>query len=73
MAKGGSTKIINCMTPWAEVLGRCLINHIVKMLHFFKNLHINSEAWFRQTKCMVMMTKEGITKIVNVLTPGLGL
>ena len=27
---------------------------------------------FRQTKCMVIMTKEGSTKIINVMTPRAG-
>ena len=35
---------------------------------------INSGAWLRKTKFMyiVMMTKEGSTKIVNFMTPGAG-
>ena len=44
----------------------------VKLMYFFKNLLLNSGAWFRQTKCIVMMTKEGSTKIVNFMTPGAG-
>ena len=31
-----------------------------------------SGAWFRQIEYMVMMTKEGVTKIVNYMTPGAG-
>ena len=48
----------------------------VKLMYFFKNLLLcfkdlllYSGAWFRQTKCIVMMTKEGPTKIVNFMTP----
>ena len=38
MTKGGSTKIVNFMTPGAGVLvlGPGHISHIVKMLNFFK-------------------------------------
>ena len=63
MTKEGSTKIVNFMTPGAGdlVLGRCHISHIVKMHYFFKNL-LYSLAWIRQTKDIVMMTKEGSTK-----------
>ena len=41
-------------------------------MYFLKNLLLYSGAWFRQTKCIVMMTKEGSTKIVNFMTPGAG-
>ena len=43
----------------------------VKLLYFFKNL-LYSGAWSIQTKYIVMMTKEGSTKIVNLMTPGAG-
>ena len=34
MTKEASTKIVNFITPWAEVLvqGRCHLSHIVKIL-----------------------------------------
>ena len=41
-------------------------------MYFFKNLLLYSGAWFRQTKCIVMMTKEGSIKIINFMTPGAG-
>ena len=41
-------------------------------MYFLKNLLLYSGAWFKQTKCIVMMTKEGYTKIVNFMTPGAG-
>ena len=44
----------------------------VKLIYFFKNLLLYSGARFRQTKCIVMMTREGSTKIVNFMTPGAG-
>ena len=71
--KEGSTKIVNFMIPWAGVfvLGCGHISHIVKMHYFFKNL-LYSQAMIRQTKYIVMMTKEGSTKIVNFMTPGAG-
>ena len=37
-------------------------------MNFLKNL-LYSGAWFRQTKYIVVMTKEGSTKIVNFNTP----
>ena len=74
MTKEGSTKIVYFMTPRAgvHVLGRGHISHLVKMHYFFKNLLFNSQALIRQTKYVVMMTKEGSTKIVNFMTPGAG-
>ena len=68
-----STKIVNFITPGAGdlVLGRDHINHRVKMHYFFNN-HLYSRALIRQTKYVVMMTKEGYTKIVNLMTPGAG-
>ena len=41
-------------------------------MYFFKNLLLYSGAWFRQTKCIVMMTKEGSTKIITFMNPGAG-
>ena len=41
-------------------------------MYFLKNLLLHSGAWFRQTKCIVMMTKERSTKIVNFMTRGAG-
>ena len=74
MTKEGSTKIINSMTPGAEVLvlGHGHISHIVKMHFFFKNVLLYSQAWIRQTKYVIMMTKEGSTKIVDFMTPRAG-
>ena len=62
--KEGSTKIVNFMTPSAGVLGLGCdhISHIVKMHYSLKNL-LYSQAWIRQTKYIVMMTKKGSTKI----------
>ena len=37
-----------------------------------KNLLLYSGAWFRQNKCIVIMTKEESTKIENFMTPGHG-
>ena len=44
----------------------------VKLMYFFKNLLLYSQALNRQTKYVVMMTKEGSTKIVNFMIPGVG-
>ena len=66
------TEIFDIMTTGAGVLvlGHGHISHIVKMHYFFKNLLLNSQAQIRQTKYVVMITKEGSTKIVNFMTPG---
>ena len=41
-------------------------------MYFLKNHLLYSGAWFRQTKCIVMMTQEGSTKIVKFMTPRAG-
>ena len=41
-------------------------------MYFLKKLLLYSGAWFRQTKCIVMITKVGSTKIVNFMTPRAG-
>ena len=66
MTKEGATKIVNFMTPGLGVLvlGRGHISHIVKLYYFFKNILLYSQAQIRQTKYIVMMPKEGRTKIV---------
>ena len=73
MSKEGSTNIVNFMTPGAGVLvlGCSHINHIVKLNYFFKNRLLYPQAQIKQTKCIVM-TKEGCTKIVNFMTPWVG-
>ena len=42
------------------------------MHYFSENLLVYSQAWIRQTKYIVMMTKEGYTQICNLMTPGAG-
>ena len=72
MTKEGSTKIVNFMTPRTGVLvlGHGQISHIVKNALFLKNLILYSQAQNRQTKFMIVMTEEWVTKIVNFMTPG---
>ena len=79
MAKEGSTKIVNYTTPGAGVLvlERDHINYIVKIHYFFINILLYSillysQAYIRQTRYIVIMTKEGSTKFVNSMTPGAG-
>ena len=64
-----STKIVNFMTPGAGVLvlGRGHISHLMKIHYFFTNHLLYSEAQIRQTKYIVIMTKEGSTKIVTFM------
>ena len=44
----------------------------VKLMHFLKHLLLYYRAYFTQTKCIVMMTKEGSTKIMNFMKQGSG-
>ena len=62
MTKEGSTKIVNLKTSWAWVLvlGCGHLSHTVKMHYFFKkSFSLLSQELLRQTKYIVMMTKEG--------------
>ena len=74
MTKEGSNKIVNFITPGEGVLlqRRGHISHIIKMHYFFKNLLLYSQAFIRQIKYVVMMTIEESTRIVNFMTPGVG-
>ena len=65
-------EIVNFMTPSLPPRGGNFGVKNVKLMYFFKNLLLYPSAWFRQTKYIVMMTKEGSTKIVNFMTPGAG-
>ena len=62
------------MTPGAGVLTQGCGNtiHIVKIHYFFKKSYSLLRGMVGQTKCIVMMTKERSTKIVNFMTPGAG-
>ena len=53
MTKVGSTKIVNLITPGAEVLvlGHGHLSHLVKKHCFY------IEAYIRQTESIVIMTK----------------
>ena len=53
------------------MLRRGHISHNSETDYFFKNL-LYSQAKIRQTKYVVMMTKEKFTKIVNFMTHGAG-
>ena len=44
----------------------------VKLMYFFKNLLLYSQAYIRQTMYIIIMTKEGFTKIVTFMTLGGG-
>ena len=74
MTKEGSTQLVIFMTPGAGVLalGCGHISHIVKLHHSLQNLLLHSQAWIRQTSYLVIMTKEGSTKITNLMTLGTG-
>ena len=70
--KEGSTKILNFMTPGIGVplLRQGHISHTLKMDY---SLITSSLLPSRQTKYKVMTVKEGLPKIVNVMTPGAGI
>ena len=72
--KEESTLIVNLMTPRSGVLalGCGQISKIVKMHYSFKNHYLYSQAKIRQTQNIMMMNKEGSTKIVNFFTPRAG-
>ena len=58
------------MIDWIAFYGVSAITALsVKLMLLLKHLILYSGAWFRQTKYIVMMTKEGSTKIVNYITP----
>ena len=61
-------EIVNFMTP-PTPRGA---NFGVKLMFFLKSLLLYSQALIRHSKYVVMMTKEGSTKIVNFMTPGVG-
>ena len=65
----------NCKFPLGAeilVLGRGHISHMVKLHFIFNNLLLYTQAYIRQTKFVLVMTKEGFTKIVNFMFPGAG-
>ena len=74
MAKEGSSKIVDIMTPQGrDSCGRAWpYKSYSENALFLKNLLLYSQAWIRQTKYIVMMTKEGSTQIMNFMTPGAG-
>ena len=63
-------EIVNLMTPTQRGVNFGVKS--VKLMYFLNNLLLYSQKLIRQTKYVVMMTKEGSTKIVNFMTPGVG-
>ena len=70
MTNEGYTNIVNFMTPEAGifVLGRSHMSCNEKALFLF--FHLYTQAEIRQTRSMVMMTKEESTRTMNFITPG---
>ena len=60
-------EILN-LKPLPHPKGRSFWGKKCRIGVFLKNLLLYSGVWFRQTKCIVMMTKEGSTEIVNFMT-----
>ena len=72
MAKEGFTQVVNFMTPGAVVLVlRGDHSYMVKYYFLLKSFSVLfCTASIDQTKhYVVMMTKDGSTKIVNYMTP----
>ena len=69
ITKEGCTKIVKFMIPGADVLVVWLYRSYSEMHYFFKHFLLYSGIWFRQPLCIVMMTIEGSTKILNFMTP----
>ena len=71
MTTEGSTKIVNFKNPGVGVLVLWCghISYIVKINYFNENLLLYSRAQIRQTAGIVIMSKEGSTKFVNVMIP----
>ena len=57
-------RCVKCVRVWTYRL------YIVEIHYFFKILLLFSQAQIIQTEGIVMMTKEGYTKVVNFMTPG---
>ena len=70
MTKEKSTKIVNFMTPEAGILllGH---DHIVNK-QISSPISVYDGVLIRQIKYIVMMTKEGSSKILNFMTLGTG-
>ena len=71
MTMDGFTQIVNFMDPWGRgcCAGARLSINVVKMHYFFRILFLYSQAYFRQTESVPIMTEKGSTKIVNFKTP----
>ena len=48
------------------------ISYIVRINYFYENLLLYSQTYLRQTKYIVLINKEGLTKIITFMTPGAG-
>ena len=72
ICRGRRKEIFNFKTPPPPPRRGNFGVKCVKLMYFFKSLLLYSGAWFRQTKCIVMITREGSTKIVNFMSPGAG-
>ena len=75
MTKEGSTKILTFMTPGAGVLVLVYghISHIVKIHFFLKSFSlfpVRDQTNYVYT-CVLLMTRERSTKIVNFMTRAL--
>ena len=63
-------ELVNFMTTHFK--GKYFWRKKCKIDVFSKKNLLYPRAWFRQNKCIVMITKKWYTKIVNFMTPGAG-
>ena len=69
MTKEESTKIVNSITPGQEFLYWAWLYTGSEKCNISSPLLVYTQTWIRQIKYIVMMTKEGSTKIVNFHDP----
>ena len=69
MTKEESTKIVNSITPGQEFLYWAWLYTGSEKCNISSPLLVYTRTWIRQIKYIVMMTKEGSTKIVNFHDP----
>ena len=67
----GRQEIVYFMTPTPRG-GNFGVKSVKFMYNLNKSSSLQTGVWFRQTNNIVIMTKEGSTKIVNFMTPRAG-
>ena len=68
MTKEGSTKIVNFINPRGKV-SYAGARPCSEMQYFFSSFFFSAWSCIRHIKYIVMMTMEGYTKILTLMTP----